>query len=487
MKLSEIKKLKTYDDDVQKKIIRQVKSKFGILKGRYGIIQASTGVGKTHLAIQNMPVIFYEVLGCRVFFFLAPQDSLISHSGLGKHIKEMKRTLQKVSPGIIVEELFKPSVGEIQQRLNRRESGDVVFVTMSDKFWNNNESFIVQMIKSNKLEWKVLSEFDEAHVGSTSDVKYYHNNKGYINYKYNAVKYKNIIDYSEVGYAIGYTGSPSPEQKDVDFGSDKYLILNTFPKKEELWKRTACYQEPIFFNQDEWGMEKSLLKFIEKVEVRQMELDNLADELDLPEECRIKLAGGIKLQTPYKEAKRFDTKQLRNILGSDISVNSHWDFDMALDTSKEFEVWRVQGGSITKLTKEEREESSYFDSDMLIEKMKDSKSKLKFLILVSKGNMGIDIPNWIGSITLRTFTAENTEREPMTEAGIQWNGRGSRPAVPIEVLSPHFKDKEKFVEYNMLVNSHFVMVPDTEYWRVVMSDVSEQSNSVDEVRRKFNS
>ena len=39
----------------------------------------------------------------------------------------------------------------------------------------------------------------------------------------------------------------------------------------------------------------------------------------------------------------------------------------------------------------------------------------------------------------------------------------------------------------MLVNSHFVMVPDTEYWRAVMSDVSEQSNSVDEVRKKFNS
>jgi len=476
-----IQQFGTFEDEVLVNALRELENQLDNLEQMViGLFQAPTGVGKTHAGIQLITPIFYLKRGVRLVFFVAPQKQLVGRVSLQRHIKELKRK------GILVSELYEPKVGEIQSTLRGRDEDELVFVTMSDSFFNRNVHNFKRLIECNDLVNNTLVILDEAHYGSTSEKSLYKDNTGNVPSTFNAVKFNNIVSVLDIVYVLGLTATPTKEQKDDNFGSTKYVPVNTYPAKSDLWKRTSSYQTPVFYDWENWGMEKSLMKFFEMVNDHQMITDADAKENNLPLECQVKFCGGIKIETPYMNKEKDDRYTLNNILNGNISIPNHYDWDLALDTSDGIEVWDFSGGEVTQLTDEEMNQRNYFDSDMLIEHLREKESRLRFLVVVNKGTMGIDISNLNFGLALRVPGTIDSEGVPVTLSGEQWNGRFSRITIPIEKLSQHFTDEQKFIKYYLLVNSYRQMLPESLYWRTMMENISQKLNSVDEVSKILN-
>ena len=61
MKMNDVKKLGTYDDNVLVNSMNELENNLDILQGDVmGLFQAPTGVGKTHSSIQLITPLFYE-------------------------------------------------------------------------------------------------------------------------------------------------------------------------------------------------------------------------------------------------------------------------------------------------------------------------------------------------------------------------------------------------------------------------------------------
>ena len=395
MKMNVIKKQETYGDKVLVNALFELEKNIDNLQGVIGLFQAATGVGKTHSGIRLITPLFYNKKNVRFVLFVAPQKQLISRVSLNGHIKQLKKQ------GYLVTDLINGKIGEIENSLVDRDNEEIVFVSMSDSFFNKNQSSIERLINTHNLQGQTLILLDEVHYGSTSDKEFYQDNTGNIPSGYNAVKYHNVVKLLQTCYVLGLTATPTKEQLEDNFGTPLYVPMNTYPPKEELWKRTSSYQTPIFYDWQGWGMEKSLMKFFEMVSDHQTLTDAEADNLNLPEECRVKFCGGVKIETPYLNKTKDDKYRLVNYFNSGISIPKHYDWDLALDTSDGIIVWRFNGGCIQQLDSDDMENSGYMDSDSLIQCLRNKNSRLRFLFVVNKGTMGIDISNLNFGLSLR--------------------------------------------------------------------------------------
>ncbi len=474
--MNNIKKLKTYDDEVLENIMSQFdKNVDKLLNGHIGLIQAPTGVGKTHSSIQLIIPRLYEK-GVRLFFYIAPQKVLLSRTALIGHIKELRKL------GYSVSDLYESKYGEVCATVSQRDGEEIILVSMTDSSFNNwsKNDRIKSLINKYGLK-RIGVLLDEAHIGSTSDALYYQINTGNTDSGYNAVKFNNVVDILNDSYVIGLTGTPVVEQTDSKVGTDKYLLINSWPEKYDLWKRTSPYQDPIFYDWNRGSMENPLMEFFEMVSSQQIKTDTTADKFNLPDECRTKFTGLIRLETTYLDKEKDDKKQLISLLNSDLTIPVHWDWDLGFDDSKEIRIWRFQNGSVVELTDKEKEIDGYIDSDMLINHLRDKNSRLKFITCVDKYKFGVDVRNWNYGLALRVPGTKNPDGKPVVIGGEQWNGRFTRPTISIETLSKYFDNVQEFIKYYILVNSYQLMIPESDYWRTMMESVSQRLNSVDEV------
>jgi hypothetical protein len=485
MEMKKIKKLGTFEDKVLVNSVGELESNLDIIDGDVmGLFQAPTGVGKTHSGVQLITPLFYEKRNVRFVLFIAPQKQLTGVVSLQKHIKKLKRKLSLVNE-IYVAGGQKDNIGRIEYTLQNRDEDELVFVTMSDAFFNINKLHIERLINGNGLQNQTLILLDEFHYGSTSHSDYYKYTTGNNPVNYNAVKYNNLINIISDVYVLGLTATPTKEMLDDTFGTQRYVPINTYPNKEDLWKRTSSYQTPIFYDKDNTSMETSLMKFFEMVSDHQTITDSEADRLNLPDDCRVKFCGGIKIETQYQNKDKDDKKRFFETMNN-ISIPTHWDWDLSLDTSDELMVWRFQNGSVTELDNFEMNQCGYVDSDMLLNHLNKTESRLRFLVVVNKGTMGIDVSNLNFGLAIRVPGTEDPDGKPVVLSGEQWNGRFSRISVKIEELSQHFDDLQEFIKYYLLVNSYRQMLPESTYWRQMMNNLSQKLNSVDEVSQILN-
>tara|TARA_R110002020_G_scaffold21893_3_gene74179 strand:- start:462 stop:1979 length:1518 start_codon:yes stop_codon:yes gene_type:complete len=483
--MNNIKQLTNYDDGVLDNMMGELKNNIHTLQGHtIGVLQAPTGVGKTHSSIRKIIPLMYHQTGVRFVLYVAPQKGLIGRSSLSNHIRSLKKK------GHLVSELISTvksnvTIGDIETQLMNRDDEEIIIVTMTDSFFNKNVDLIETLIIGNTLQMKTLVLLDEAHYGMVSHKDFYEYSLGSKNPEYNAVKFNNVVSILDVSYIIGLTATPIKEQIEESFGTDKYLPLNTYPSKDKLILRTAGYQEPIFYDWKNLGMENSLMKFFGIVSSKQTQLDTQSDNFNLPDECRVKLCGGIKIETPYKDKDKDDKYKLIEILNSDISIPDEWDWDLCLDTSDGISIWRFQDGEINELNKDDMRLSGYVDSDMLVNHLRNDTSRLKFMVVVNKGSMGLDIHNWNFGLSLRVPGTKDPDGVPVVLGGIQWCGRFVRITLPIESLSKYFDNIEDFKLYYSLVNSYQMMLPQSSYWRKTWEEVSNKINSIDDVNKFF--
>ena len=54
-----------------------------------------------------------------------------------------------------------------------------------------------------------------------------------------------------------------------------------------------------------------------------------------------------------------------------------------------------------------------------------------------------------------------------------------------KMYTESFDNKEQFIKYYTMVNSYRQMLPESDYWRTMMENISQKLNSVDEVVKIF--
>lgn len=473
MKMNEIKQLSAYGDNLLENITQEVMQ---YVTDKYTkkikIIGAPTGVGKTHMLFRNLTPTLYKEKNARVIFYVAPQGQLIRKGACKEHIINLSKDFD-----ITIWDGYNISMSELNFYLTKRKAGEIVFVTMTDSNYNNSQPQIDQMITDFNLENRVVFYLDEAHYGSVSEAKYMRETLGNPEQKdYNAVKYNNVVDLLHKATFFGITATRTIEMT-TDYGSDEYQPVNIYPEKDKLLLRTSSYK-PVYWYDPNEDIDDIIMKYFENIVSAQRELDNEADSNNLPDEVRVKLTGCIKLETSYKDKEKNDVKHIRRLFEDNKNqIPNHHNFEVATTTSRDgIKVYSFKNGSVTKI-----ENDKYKTDDDLIHYLGDKTSKLKILIVVNKATMGTDVHNLNYGLVLRTPGTKRKDGTPVTLMGQQFNGRFTRPTIPIEKLSKYFTDKDKFIRYYLMVNSYEMWLPETDYWKKMMNESSKNLNSIHEV------
>lgn len=470
-------KLKSRDGKLSKRLITEFVSNMEI--GMYNLILAGTGVGKTHHVIQEFSPNMVIEKGVKFITFIAPEKVVISKSTINKHLKQLKR---KVG---LVTDLWNPTQSEIISALENREEDEVVFMVMTDSAFNKRVDLLKNEILRHNLDGKTFFTFDECHISATSEAENYLENTGLKNINATCIKFNNIEKILDIVWTLGVSATLVKEQIDSEFGSDRYQVINSPILKEDIFLSVSGHRPTQFY--DSTDMESTIMEFFGYVTSHQMYIDSLHNQYGLPLDLNPKMTGMVTLETRYKDKDKDDTDKFIEFMDNpNMTIPKNWTFDVALDTSTELEVWRFDNGSITKMTEEERESAGYYDSDSIVKKMSEKNSFMRFLILVGKGSVGMDILPLNFALSLRTFT-NKVNGEPVTHKGIQILGRCRRLVIPIEDLTPHFDNVYKCLNYYTNVNFYQAFLPDSDYWRKTQERIDNELPSIDEIEKMIHS
>ena len=175
---------------------------------------------------------------------------------------------------------------------------------------------------------------------------------------------------------------------------------------------------------------------------------------------------------------------IRRFLNDDqVSVSNLWDFQLAITSSRGgIELYDFSDGTITRV-----DNHGYEDDNQLIKDLNDYNHRLTVLVVINKATMGTDVPNLSTGLVLRTPVAKNPSNEPVTLMGQQLNGRFNRLKQKIELLIPHFDNKEDFINYYVNTNVYRLWLPQTPYWESMLKTLGSVLNSEEELRTYLNS
>jgi hypothetical protein len=465
------------------KLSERLKTEFrqNIVFGNINIMQAGTGVGKNHNQIQEFNPIMVLENGVKVFVWVAPENVVISKTTIMKHVKEFKRKVGTY----LVTDLWSPTNGEISNAISRRDEDEVLFIVMTDSSFNRKVNSLRSLFITHGLTQKVATVFDEIHVSGSSSFDTFFENMGLVPsiLKTKCVKFSSIEKLIDISWLFGLTATPLKEQIDPNFGSPLWNIWNSVITKDDILLSVSGHRPPKFYDSDD--MESILMEFFGYVDSHQTYVNTLRNHYKLPHELSRKFSGMITLETRYKDKEKNHADKFVKFMDDDnMTVPSNWKFDVALDTSTEQDVWRIEHGSITKMSQEDKESEGYFDTDSIVNKMEDGNSRLKFLVLVGKGSIGMDIAPLNFALSLRTF-GNKVDKVSIVHKGVQILGRCRRLVVSWEELLPYFDNIYELINYYTNVNFYQAFLPDSDenqtYWRDVQKHIDSMYPSIDEI------
>lgn len=447
------------------------------------IVGAPTGVGKTHLSIQEIIPSFNKEFGTRVFFYTAPQTQLVGKTALRKHLNDLRK-----NSGLDVQ-LITGSITDfiIQDEIENLLDGQILLFAMTDSTFNNRVGQIENILNKNNFEYGEASLLlDEAHYGSVSHRDWLHEVMGNpSSARYNAVKFNNIVSLLDSMICVGLTATRTLQMTN-QIGTDKYVVATDYPIKDQLIFRTAAMQDVSYYDDDSnwFDSDSVIINWLEYLHTLQVLQENRDNHFNIPIELRIKKAGLIKLETSYKNLVKNDVKMIRRFLNDDqVSVSNLWDFQLAITSSRGgIELYDFSDGTITRV-----DNHGYEDDNQLIKDLNDYNHRLTVLVVINKATMGTDVPNLSTGLVLRTPVAKNPSNEPVTLMGQQLNGRFNRLKQKIELLIPHFDNKEDFINYYVNTNVYRLWLPQTKYWESMLKTLSSVLNSEEELRTYLNS
>jgi len=270
---------------VQQRVIDEFEAK--MMLSIYNILCAATGIGKTHLTIQELMVLMVVLKKfnlCRLLCFIAPEKGIISEYGLHKHIKKLRQNIQKKNPNCTVTTVFNPSKDKIQYYLKNRTEDEVILLIMTDSLFNSRADVLKLNIEKYGLKYRSFFVFDESHISASSKAENTERNNGNGNPDAKCIKFSNIEKILEVAWVLGLSATTVEEMYNEQFGSKKYKILNTPIKKDDVMLSVAGHNPPVFFDvpKSKPDVERLFLMLFRAINDHQEYVNTLAAAAKLP-------------------------------------------------------------------------------------------------------------------------------------------------------------------------------------------------------------
>jgi len=395
------------------------------------------------------------------------------------------KALRRQFPHMI--EMTNPTMGDYVSALQARKDDEIIVVRMSSSRLNTNHKKIINELKRFGVIQNSCFICDEIQFSGTSSPEFLEENIGSSGPS-KCVRFSTLDAIRETGsWVEGLTGSLLKEQKDEDFGTEHYKLINKKPTKDELALRVSGNSEVHWFDKND-DPRNTVIEFLCQVTANESVLDDIYKTNRMSGKVNSKRTSFIAIETSYKDRVKVDTKWVIDSFDKKV-VPVHLDFDIAFPTSDKkkdtdegkITIIRFQGGMSTLLTEDERNEAGYYDLNSVISLMNNEQSRLKHMIAINMGNMGMDIPNMFGSLNLRVYGSADSNGNPVVITGTQFVSRPRRLFVPIEELRPYFTNDDKLRRAFVMINSFILWLPESEYWREAVRIMYEDFYSADQV------
>tara|TARA_B100001564_G_scaffold296082_1_gene261428 strand:- start:718 stop:2196 length:1479 start_codon:yes stop_codon:yes gene_type:complete len=375
------------------------------------------------------------------------------------------------------------TIHEFHSKLSivRMSSNDIIKKTLVVLI-NNTQYFLggvekkddklIQIIKDFDLNDDVILIQDEYHKGMSKscektkdDMGWYGNpnDMKFVRYKMGR-KFLNITP-----YVIGLSATPLSSM--IEGNGKDYYVVPQIPKAKRV-VRTSVIDHVNFFDFDTKeavntivGRENSLKhlqNFITSIFNKNTTLNYLRDKYNL-KIPKIKTTGIIKLNMNHNE--RLGCKDLEDFMNRvDVSKNFKW----AMTTYEGIRVFEYN--STTKTSTEIN--CTYVSDQDLYNGMEDPDDDLRFIGVIEKGSLGINIKNLYGAISFRQPSTYDSNGNPVINNTLQFCGRPIRLKVMYEDLQNHThlskKELDKiWVEYNSCI----YYLPNDDFYQEVYNEL----------------
>lgn len=439
------------------------------------VMEAPTGMGKSWAIFNVISPTFLEK-GGSIHIHTAPHTETINEREIEAYVADAFNT-REFTPLVIYNGMEIDWTYIRQSLLNRRK---VILILSDSKLRHlmEEDNSPIEMIVSDYGS-EVLLTRDEMSWGTTSSPENYRNNQGYSGNKYRGTYIRNLVRLHKLGANFtGFTATPTREHKgelETDFGKD-IQIINQWPEKHELillqkWIRVM--ETRNYTTDDYWDtsiLRKEIKWLSDRIEWREREIQDILTNTNLVDTD--KFTGIISLQTRYMEKEdRLTVETLLEALREHPHLLNP-EYNIIVTTADGWKEYDYRG--------DETFEGGKGDGWLTL--MNSNTSKARIVVVIMKGNYGINIPTLCAGVALRNPNPKTKDtRQMILTSGIQFIGRLNRSNLSnqawknIRTLSNEY-GAEKAYLYMDARNTFDFHAPSGHngYWKEVMETFKDK-------------
>ena len=452
--------------------------------GLINILQAPMGAGKTYTAFMHLIPELITKKDVDVIWFFAPNCDNIPKDEFNDYLDEWYG--DERFEGMNLRKIKIIKVGGLNARPWReakkkiRDGYTTIFIstdaTIGKVLLEKDTYDPTEDYKYLKSLWQRFALLrDEIHYGSVSDKKLLKKVMGGSeNEKYKARMYNVMSEFTEVTpWVFGFSATPTSEQIEEEVGTSKYQIINGWVSPKDCIANSAwignIYQTLDLKKYcDDNYMMKSLRRLMSRVESRSLIMDKMVESnsKDFPilNKLITKTTGMIKVDVGSDKEHKACLYRVKKLLVK-AGIPSDWTF---IETTADGWVEYNSKGRV-----EQKNTGLGWLSEI-----NDPNSSARLLVVVNKGDKGINVPTLTDGLIFRKPTPRDKElgiwivRNPLQLLG-RWV-RKNWGGLSLEEINSLSRE----ISYQIFsqLNTFDIEVPDTPQWKQTIEEFTHPVN-----------
>ncbi len=448
------------------------------------VLRAPMGIGKTYSTFNLIIPELIKKKDVDLFYYFAPNKENLDQAEFDLYVSGWIKTDEykemciegKIPKILRIGGDLGTTWREVENYISK---GFKVIVCSTDSSFSNllkdRDGKILEYLKSLGDKFALIR--DEVHYGSTSDPIFLEHDKGQFQPNYKARMYT-MMDYfvETTPWVFGLTATPTKEMLDDSFGSDKYRIMNVWVSPSQTVGRTAwagkIYQTLDLkkYEDDDYlkeSIKKLAFSLLNRSSVIQKLIESDGDDWPILRDVKHKTTGLIKVDITTEKAKEKNHKAyLDRVIKLINEVSLPYNFNYIVTTDSGWNEYDSKGNATIHSGK----------GNGWLGRMNDEESDARLLVVVSKGDKGINIPSLTDGLIFRNPTPRDKSiGKWITRNSLQLYGRFVRKnwgGLNIEQLN----SLPRNISYEILsqLNTFDIEVPKTSQWKQTVEEFFHQ-------------
>jgi len=385
------------------------------------IIEAPTGVGKTWVIFNEISPFFLENRG-NIHIHVAPHTETINEKEIEEYISVSFKQ-KEFTPKVIYNGAVIDWTGIREALINGRKIIMILSDTKLRNLMEKDNSDIENIVR--QYASQVLLTRDEMSWGTTSCPVNYKDNMGHSNNNYQAIYIQNLIKLHGLGANLyGFTATSTREQRGELKTNSEIEIINQWPEKNELvfLQKWIRIMETRKYTTDHYQDESILIKEIkwlsDTIEGRERGIQGILENTKVVDDE--KFTGIIQVQTNTSSEDKGKKRYTLSLLLETLKKHPY-----LVNPEYTLVVANQHGWAEYDYKGDETGEKGKGEGWLTI--MNSNCSKARIVVVIEKGNYGINIPSLCAGVSLRNKDPKTRDTgELILMSGKQFCGRMNR-------------------------------------------------------------